>query len=135
MKLSVNDKNIINLRDLEFENKVWKNRLEYLIHEIQIHRHHIESYCLELKDSLIDELLQQSLNELEENYHIAISLEKKVQIQEEEIPHYIKDFPISAFHEFYKEHHNIEQEINEFYKKSAESIRRIRISLKGIFKI
>lgn len=135
MKLAISDQNNINVRDLEFENKVWKNKLEYLIHEIKIHIYHLESYHLELKNSLIEELLEESLKELNVCCDRAISLEKKVQIQEEEIPLYIKDFPINKFHELYKEHQALERAISRFYKESKDSIHGIRNSMTGIFAI
>lgn len=125
----------INLRDLEFENKVWKNKLEYLIREISIYIHHLEAFQFELKESISEPLLQESLIELNENNSSANSLMKKAIVQEEEIPMYIKDFPIDQHHELYTEHQALESEMSEFYETHKQCIHAIRTQYSAMLRI
>jgi len=115
MELAYSSGHTINLRDLEFENKVWKNTLDYLVNESDIYLHHLDTFHFELKESISEPLILESIKELYEFKSAAISLKKKVMIQEEEIPLYIKDFPIDSHHVLFIEHQAIEIEVSEFY--------------------
>lgn len=126
MELTNQSGHRINLRDLEFENKVWKNRLEYLIKEIEIYIHHLENFEFELKESITQPLIHESVNELNEFKSTATTLKKKVIIQEEEIPLYIKDFPIDEQHLLCKDHQAIESHVNNFYHDYKQSIKALR---------
>lgn len=135
MRPVANDEHNINLRDLEFENKVWKNKLEYLIREINIYIHHLEAFQFELKESISEPLLQESLIELNEDNLSANSLMKKVIIQEEEIPMYIKDFPIDQHHELFTEHQSLEREVTAFYEAHKQCINAIRTQYSAMLRI
>lgn len=123
----------INLRDLEFENKVWKNKMDYLIHELEIHIHHIEAYDLEAEETGMQPLIDEGLLELNDYLKRAKTLKKRILIQEEEIPMYIKDFPMNRNHQLIKEHSDLEQDISHYLQEHEERIFMIRKSISGIF--
>jgi len=123
----------INVRDLEFENKVWKNKLDYLINELQILIHHIASYQKEAADTIMEPLMEEGVKELKVCLQQSEALKKRVLLQEEEILLYIKDFPIDRQHELFKEHQAIALDITDYYRKHKERISLIKQSLEGVF--
>lgn len=91
----------INLMDLDFEYKIWKNRLKLFINEIDILKNRNE----EVKDEeFISELNTVELMVLDEHTDQLNKLFNRIKVQENELQFYNKDFPITPAHQYYLDH-------------------------------
>ncbi len=94
----------IELVDLEFEYKLWKGRLNVYINELDL---------LLKRNSLLREQKQANmlnsveLTTLEEHREELGTLLNQIEVKEQELTFYNKDFPITKDHEYYKEHINL----------------------------
>ncbi len=91
----------IQLMDLEFEYKLWKRRLELFLNEVQL--------LIERNSHLPDPKRKYALNSvellaLEEHRDILEKLKSRIEIKEQELKFYNKDFPITEQHDFFLEH-------------------------------
>ncbi len=104
----------INLVDLDFEYKIWKNRLELFRKEIRI----ILDRNEEVKSEVgIDDLPEDELRNIEEHDRELTYLYNRIKVQEQELHYYNKDFPITSEHQFYKEHELIRDKVEEISEK------------------
>ncbi|MCF8373200.1 MAG: hypothetical protein K9H64_16395 [Bacteroidales bacterium] len=113
----------ISLPDFDFEYKLWKNELAFMSKQLRLFQQRIDAIKVEYaheKDirkanpalALISPILQ-SIDQLLSN----------IKTQEEEIAHYVKDFPINRNHVYYQERNSlktvfvsIQQEYRSFTK-------------------
>ncbi len=91
----------IHLVDLEFEYKIWKKRLNAFLAEVDI--------LLDRNIHLTPEKKRNALNSieliaLEEHKDSLEKLKNKIEIKEQELTFYNKDFPITEEHEYFLEH-------------------------------
>jgi len=104
----------INLVDLDFEYKIWKNRLELFRKEISI----ILDRNEEVKSEVgIDDLPENELKNIEEHDSELTYLYNRIKVQEQELHYYNKDFPITSEHQFHKEHELIRDKVEVISKK------------------
>ena len=118
----------INLVDLDFEYKIWKNRLELFIREIKI----ILDRNEEVKDEeTIDDLPDEELKRIEEHEKELSLLFNRIKVHEQELHFYNKDFPITQEHQFHKDLEQIRNEIEELSRKHIDYIASLmnRLSL------
>ncbi len=109
----------INLVDLDFEYKIWKNRLELFRKEIKIVLERNE----EVKgEETIDELPGEELERIDEHYQELTYLLNRIKVQEQELHFYNKDFPITPDHQFHTEHEQIKEKVEETSKKHIECV-------------
>ncbi|MEN7548207.1 hypothetical protein AAG747_09820 [Rapidithrix thailandica] len=97
--------------DIDFEYKLWKNRLSYYQNELLILQHRLK----ELLDEH-PELLEttQRFNKLIDTFiSREIHLQNLIKVQEESIDYYLKDYPISPLHEHFREHEKIKENIEQ----------------------
>ncbi len=100
----------INMIDLDFEYKLWKNRLNLFVREIEILRHRNE----EVKDEpLIAELNTVELMVLDEHTDQLKKLMNRIKVQESELQFYNKDFPITQSHQYYQEHQSLRTKMED----------------------
>jgi hypothetical protein len=103
----------INLIDLDFEYKVWKNRLKLFIKEIEILKDRNE----EVKgEEFITELNTVELMVLDEHSEQLKKLENRIKVQENELQFYNKDFPITQAHQYYKDHEVLRNKMEDISK-------------------
>ncbi len=103
----------INLVDLDFEYKLWKNRLVLFIKEIEI----IKNRNDEVKnETFIDELNTVELMVLDEHIDQLQKLSNRIKVQENELQFYNKDFPVTPEHQYFKEHELLRDKMNEISK-------------------
>ncbi len=96
--------------DLDFEYKLWKNRLNLFVREIEILRHRNE----EVKDEpLIAELNTVELMVLDEHTDQLKKLMNRIKVQESELQFYNKDFPITQAHQYYQEHQSLRTKMED----------------------
>ena len=109
----------INLVDLDFEYKIWKNRLELFRKEITIILERNE----EVKDEdTLDDLPGEELKKIEEHNNELTYLLNRIKVQEQELHFYNKDFPITPEHQFYAEHEQIKEKVEGIFIKHIEFI-------------
>jgi hypothetical protein len=98
----------ISLIDLDFEYKLWKNRLDGYMKEIQV----IKSRSSELSKSRPGkELNSVELMVLDEHETQLNQLLNRIKVQEQEMQYYNKDFPITDAHQYISEHKKIREKM------------------------
>ncbi|MCU4164851.1 hypothetical protein [Carboxylicivirga caseinilyticus] len=107
----------INLVDLDFEYKMWKNRLTLFVQEIDILKNRNEEVKSE---KYIDELNTVELMVLDQHVDQLNKLLNLIKVQENEMQFYNKDFPITMDHKYFKEH--------ETLRKQMVSISKVHLS-------
>ena len=94
----------VGLKDLDYEYKLWKNRLDGYIREIGI----INDRNREVAETKPGkELNSVEMMVLEEHESQLGQLLNRIKVQEQEMQFYNKDFPVTHEHEFIVEHQKI----------------------------
>ncbi|MFC2103958.1 hypothetical protein ACFLS4_01235 [Bacteroidota bacterium] len=100
----------IEILDLDFEYKLWKNKLEFNRKEIKLMKRRVEVLEKEHSgfsfDKKNNEILENQLNEIE-------LAKNKINTMEYEMGYYAVDYPISSKHSHYIEHEKIRLEIEK----------------------
>ncbi|MCU4176946.1 hypothetical protein [Carboxylicivirga sp. N1Y90] len=99
----------INLVDLDFEYKMWKNRLLLFVKEIHLLKERNEEVKTE---EYIEELNTVELMVLDEHVEQLQKLSNRIKVQENEMQFYNKDFPITTAHKYYAEHIELRKQMN-----------------------
>jgi hypothetical protein len=94
----------VGLKDLDYEYKLWKNRLDCYISEIQIIKVRNNDVA-ETKPG--KELNSVEMMVLEEHESQLNQLLNRIKVQEQEMQFYNKDFPVTHAHEYMLEHQKI----------------------------
>lgn len=126
---------VIEVRDIEFENKLWNSTLEYKSNTLSNYINHLKGYTIELKESMVTDLISESLKMLELDMEAVQQLIKTIRIQEEEIKGFIKDFPIDRKHQLFKDHMSLKLNIELLSRQCDEDLDSVRASLPGVFVI
>ena len=106
----------INMVDLDFEYKLWKNRLSLFIKEIEILKNRNEEVKAE---TYFTELNEVELMVLDEHIDQLKKLQNRIKVQENELQYYNKDFPITTDHQYFIDHDQL--------RKKMESISKIHL--------
>ena len=103
----------IEILDLDFEYKLWKNKLQFYHKEVELMKRRVEVLEKEQSgfsfDSKNNEVLKNQLKEIE-------LAKNKIKTMEYEMGYYAVDYPISSRHSHYVEHEKIRLEIKEINK-------------------
>ena len=103
----------INLVDLDFEYKMWKNRLTLFVKEIDIILNRNEEVKSEAH---IEELNTVELMVLDEHVDQLKKLINRIKIQENELQFYNKDFPITKEHKYFHDHQMLRDHMDKISK-------------------
>lgn len=103
----------INMVDLDFEYKLWKNRLALFIKEIEILKNRNEEVKAE---TYFSELNTVELMVLDEHIDQLKKLLNRIKVQENEFKFYNKDFPITKEHQYFKEHDDLRNHMGDISK-------------------
>ncbi|WP_430814797.1 hypothetical protein [Carboxylicivirga sp. RSCT41] len=103
----------INLIDLDFEYKLWKNRLSLFVKEIDILKVRNEEVKHEQN---IEELNTVELMVLDEHTEQLNRLINRIKVQENELQFYNKDFPITQKHQYYTDHEGLRTKMEDISK-------------------
>ncbi len=95
------------LLDLEFEYKLWKKRLELFISEVDLFYQYNRLLPKEIRSKSLNSIQLLALEEHKEN---LTRLLKRIEIKEQELKYYNKDFPITEEHEYFLEHMDLRKE-------------------------
>jgi hypothetical protein len=110
----------ISIPELDFEYKLWKNRLDYFENELHVYRARLLSVKLDA-GSIAGQYIK-PLKELIINIH---TLKKEIQLHEEEMAHFKKDYPIDHQHDHYRDFVDIRTKIGDFTTRYNEIIKEI----------
>ncbi|MFC2151101.1 hypothetical protein ACFLSE_01125 [Bacteroidota bacterium] len=112
----------IEILDLDFEYKLWKNKLEFYRKEIKLMKRRVEVLEKEHSGFTFNkkniEILETQLNEIE-------LAKNKIKTMEYEMGYYAVDYPISSKHLHYIEHEKIRlviEKINDSQQKILNNI-------------
>lgn len=107
----------IEILDLDFEFKLWKNKLSFLLTEVDLLKDRIHVLTREKVEWEINNkfniLLQIQSNAIR-------SLEKNIRTQEQEMAFYAEDYPIDTKHIHYTVHENIRLEMDKIIFRHNE---------------
>lgn len=117
---------VINLLDLDFEYKLWKNRLSIFTKEMDILR--TRNNELEIS-SPADQLNTVELMVLEEHQGQLTKLLNRIKTQEQEIQYYNKDFPITKDHGYFKDHIELRDKMSIITKLHFDKINDLILEL------
>jgi len=112
----------VQLMDLELELNLWRKRLDLFINEVEL--------MISQNNKLPNERKKDSLNPiellaLEEHKDNLIKLKSRINIKEQELKYYNKDFPITFDHEYYKDHLELRQKNHQLLEIHLDRIRDI----------
>lgn len=97
----------ISIPDIDFDYKMWKNRIAFLRNKIRLYQSRIK----ELKAASPEWKHEQNLLELELAFHSLrndlIDVLKEIKVQEEQIPSHAPDYPINETHQDFDSRENI----------------------------
>jgi len=99
----------IEILDLDFEYKLWKNKLHFFKEELDLLRNRFEIIKVETPEFILSEhkveFMEKQLKEVDRLFN-------KIKTMEREIAYYAVDYPIDDNHSHYAEHENIRDEMN-----------------------
>jgi hypothetical protein len=109
----------INLMDLDFEYKLWKERLALFIREVET----LRQRNVELRDEPNHDMLNSvELMVLDDHQDLMEKLLKRIITQEQELQFYNKDFPITSDHQYFKEHVSLQRRVCEMTQTHLDKV-------------
>jgi len=109
----------INLIDLDFEYKLWKERLALFIREVETLRQRNEELRTEPQHAMLNSV---ELMVLDDHQDLLEKLHKRIVTQEQELQYYNKDFPITPSHQYYKEHISLQRRMQEMTQTHLDKV-------------
>ena len=103
--------------DLDFEYKLWKNRLRFYQQECRIFIARLLS-----QKGKIGQAGDDILERLNGFIDAAQRLENDIREREEEISYYSKDYPISTIHQHYQDHEQLKGRVQQASKSHLELV-------------
>ena len=91
----------IQLMDLEFEYKIWKKRLDLFLKEVDVLISRNLHLSPEWKHNSLNSIELLALEEHKDNLN---KLRNRIEVKEQELRYYNKDFPITEQHDYYLDH-------------------------------
>lgn len=113
-------KDLISIPDLDFEYKLWKNRIACYSKEIKLYSFRLSSLKHEYNQDVEEELVL--LIELTKEVE---SMLNAIKIQEEEIACFADDYPINNSHSHYLNHKTLQQKKNNLSMEFLKLIKKI----------
>jgi hypothetical protein len=110
----------ISIPELDFDYKLLKNRLRFYEQEVQIYLARLLSMKVQ-HQSLSDRFI----TELKEMVGDIQSLNKEIQLHEEEIAFYKKDYPINFQHQHYRDLVGIREKFGKLTKSYQDLVDQI----------
>ena len=99
------------LPDFDFEYKLWKNKLGFMSQQLALFLQRLKAikveYSHEKNIKKVDPAISMIITVKENIKQLLI----QIRTQEEEISHYVKDFPINSKHEYYRIHNKLKEEM------------------------
>lgn len=115
-------KDLISIPDLDFEYKLWKNRIGFYAKEIILVKARLASLKLEYEQEVDVEI--ELLKLLKQNVDLILN---EIKIQEEEIACFSDDYPINRSHSHYLNHKSLQQKKNDLSMEFIKLIKKIEL--------
>lgn len=113
-------KELISIPDLDFEYKLWKNRINFYSAEIILFKARLSSLKIEHSQEVEEEInLLRNLN------NDVDSILNAIKIQEEEISCFSEDYPINKSHSHYLNHKTLQKKKNDLSMEFIKLIKKI----------
>ena len=112
----------IHLMEIELEHKLWKKRLDLFITEVDLMIHHNQNLPAERKKDSLNSIELIALEEHKEN---LTKLKSRIDVKEQELKFYNKDFPITEEHEYYTDHLDLRKKNYQLLDIHLDRIRDI----------
>ncbi len=113
-------KSLISIPELDFEYKLWKNRLKFYDQETKIYLARLMS--IRVQDRFIADKYSDDLKEMIVRIQ---AMEKEIRLHEEEIACFKKDYPINFRHAHYLDHESIRNKFESLEQSYHKLIRLI----------
>lgn len=113
-------KHLISIPDLDFEYKLWKNRISFYAKEIKLYIVRLSALKIEYAQVVDEEIML--LNGLSKEVE---SMLNEIKIQEEEIACFSSDYPINKNHSHYLNHKSLQQKKNNLSMEFLKLIKKI----------
>ena len=113
-------KDLISIPDLDFEYKLWKNRIAFYAEEIKLFKARLSSLKIEFSQDVEMEI--ELLAALNKEVNIVLS---EIKIQEEEISYFSIDYPIQKSHSHYLNHKSLQKKKNNLSMEFIKLIKQI----------
>ncbi|WP_068472342.1 hypothetical protein [Saccharicrinis aurantiacus] len=112
----------IQIVDLEFEYQLWKGRLSLYTKEVDL--------LIKRNETILNPENAHKLNSieimaLEEHKSIIESALSKINVKEQEIEYYIKDFPITHEHQYFVEHLELRKQFEKLILVHTDRVKDI----------
>ncbi len=119
----------ISLPDFDFEYKLWKNELSFMNKQLKHFLQRIDAIKVEYAHEKNIKKADSYLNIIPVIIQGIDNLLIKIKTQEEEIAHYVKDFPINKNHQYYREHNSIKASLKLIQHQYRSFYRNIQSNL------
>jgi hypothetical protein len=116
------EKKLISIPDLDFEYKLWKNRISFYANEIKLVKARLAALKLEFDLEVESEI--ELLKLLNREVDVTLS---EIKIQEEEITCFSDDYPINKNHSHYLNHKSLQQKKNDLSMEFIKLIKKIEM--------
>ena len=114
------EKDLISIPDLDFEYKLWKNRITFYTEEIKLFKARLSSLKIEFNQDVDVEI--ELLAALKNGINIVLS---EIKIQEEEMSYFSIDYPIQKSHSHYLNHKSLQKKKNNLSMEFIKLIKKI----------
>ena len=114
------EKDLISIPDLDFEYKLWKNRITFYTEEIKLFKARLSSLKIEFNQDVDVEI--ELLAALKNDINIVLS---EIKIQEEEMSYFSIDYPIQKSHSHYLNHKSLQKKKNNLSMEFIKLIKKI----------
>jgi hypothetical protein len=116
------EKKLISIPDLDFEYKLWKNRISFYANEIKLVKARLAALKLEFDLEVESEI--ELLKLLKKEVDVTLSV---IKIQEEEITCFSDDYPINKNHSHDLNHKSLQQKKNDLSMEFIKLIKKIEM--------
>lgn len=117
----------VSIPDLDFEYKLWKNRLNHFIREAKIYISRLQAIKTETP-----ELTYALLRAFEKITDTAHALYKEIEVHEDEMAYYKKDYPIDKNHQHYIDHEQIRAQFSRLVQQYETLVDRMKREVKAL---
>ena len=123
-------KELISIPDLDFEYKLWKNRIVFYAEEINIFISRLSSLKVEYELDVDKE--KELLKLLKKDVDLLLN---EIKIQEEAIAYFSDDYPIKKSHAHYLAHKDLQMKKNNLSMEFLKLIKKIEAGFEPFIKI
>lgn len=113
-------KDLISIPDLDFEYKLWKNRIAFYADEIKLFKARLSSLKIEYSQDVEAEI--ELLAALKKEVDIVL---REIKVQEEEMSYFSIDYPIQKSHSHYLNHKSLQKKKNNLSMEFIKLIKKI----------